>query len=52
MAKKFMYAPLPQKFEAAHAYFEEADDAYEYSPEQAAIDDVKAALAEWELEAA
>ena len=51
MAKFSVRSPLPLKFEAAHAYFQEAEDAYEYSEEQAAIDDVKAALAEWELEA-
>ena len=52
MDKFFTRSPLPRKFEAAHAYFQEADDDYEFSEEQAAIDDVKAALAEWELEAA
>ena len=39
--------PLPLNFKAAEALFE--DMAYEYLPQQEAIDDVKEALAEWDM---
>ena len=39
-----------QTYEAAYAYFSADEEEYEYSPQQADVDDVRAALAEWELE--
>ena len=39
-----------QTYGAYNSYFSADEEEYEYSPQQAGVDDVRAALAEWELE--